>query len=350
MTRVAHNGGVRVVICSDHWDHLSATEVTAAIADGWRERRPSAEVTAVPFSSGGRGFVATLCASVPGDSDVVWRLRAGTTDYLDGALLTAAGESRQLGSALADSIAGGARRVVIGIGDAGGVDGGAGLVHALGESDDLAVALPRAAERARGVELVAAYREDITLLGLKGASATAVETLGWTPHEAQDHERTIGDFAERVRRVAPGRRDLLSGKTHRHDHDTGSGAGGGAGFALATLGARLTPGADAFAEAVDLAAKVERSDLVVVATRTFDWRTLEADTVATVIGAAARAAKPSVILAHEAEVGRRETMSLGASAAYSIVDPHSLRRADAADPIDALAALARRVAGTWSAA
>lgn len=341
---------VRVVICSDRWGDLSASDVTASIAGGWRARQPTADVVELPFSAGGTGFVRSLATAVAGMTDEVWRLRDGTTDYLDGALLTATGDSAQLGSALARSICEGARKVVVGLGDAAGVDGGAGLLHALGESDDLATALPRAVERTRGVEVVAAYRENIALLGLKGASASAVETLGWTRQEAQDHERRIGDFAQSVRRILPPRHDLLSGQVQRFDRAMGSGAGGGAGFALATLGARLLPGSDVFAEAVDLRGYVARSDLIVAATRVFDWRSLADDTVATVIHAAAEAARASIVLAGEVEVGRRETMSLGASAAYAIVDPHSLRRREETDPISALMALARRVAGTWSAA
>jgi len=341
---------MRVLICSDRWNDLTATEVTAAITDSWRARQPTADVVGLPFSSGGRGFVRALAASVPGATDQVWRLRDGTTDYLDGALLTANGDSAELGRALAGSIADGARRIVIGLGDAAGVDGGAGLIHALSGSDDLGTALPQAVERTREVELVAAYREDIPLLGLKGASASAVDHLGWSRQAAQDNERRIGDFAESVRRVLPPPRDLLSGHVRRVDRAEGSGAGGGAGFALATLGARLVPGAEVFADAVGLPAQVGQSDLVVVGTRVFDWRSLAADTVATVVHAAADAARPSIVLAEEAEVGRRETMSLGASAAYSIVDPRSLRPREPQDTLVALSALARRVAGTWSAA
>ena len=341
---------MKVLICGDRWDDLAATDVTSAIADGWRARQPVAEVLPLPFSSGGAGFVDCLAASLSVTPDEVWRLRAGATDHLDGGRLTAAGDSGPLGSAIATSISEGARRVVVGIGEAAGVDGGAGLIHALGDSDDLEVALPRAVERTAGVELVAAYRADTPLLGLKGASAVAVDALGWSRQQAQDHERLIGEFADRVRRIRPPRTDLLTGRAPRLDLDPGSGAGGGAGFALAAIGARLRPGADVFAEIVGLRDQVAGADLVVVATQVFDWRSLAYDTVATVVQAAVDDATPAILLAHEVEVGRRETMSLGASAAYSVVDPRSLRDRGETDPLAALTALARRVAGTWSAA
>lgn len=340
---------MRVLLCSDRWGPLPATDVTSAIAAGWHDRQPGAEVLPLPFSSGGTGFVDCLAASLPATPDEVWRLRADTTDYLDGGLLTPDGDSGPLGSAIATSIDDGARRIVIGIGEADGVDGGAGLIHSLGGSADLREALPRAAERTRGVRLVAAYRGDTPLLGLKGASASAVGTLGWTRQQAQDHERRIGEFADNVRRILPPRTDLLSGRTPRLDLEPGSGAGGGAGFALAAIGARLLPGADVFADAVGLRDRVAGADLVVVGTQVFDWRSLGYDTVATVVEAAVDDATPAILLAHEVEVGRRETMSLGASAAYGIVDPRSLRSREDTDLLTGLTALARRVAGTWSA-
>lgn len=343
---------MRVLICSDQWGEVPAADITAAIGQGWRARQPDADVVTVPFSSGGTGFVDALSHSLPvnpsgaqGDS----MLQHDDCVYLDGAALTADGDSAELGSALASAVADGVRRIVVGVGDAAGVDGGAGLLRALGGSDDLAVALPRATEVTRSVELVAAYQEDIALLGLQGASAAAVETLGWSRQHAQDNEARIGEFADRVRRVLPPRTDLLTGKVHRLDRDPGSGAGGGVGFALGVLGARLVPGADFFATAVGLEEYVAGADLVIAATQTFDWRSLADDTVATVVRAAAAAATPAIVLAEQVEVGRRETMSLGAAAAYALVDPRSVRRATDPDKCAALERLARRVAGTWSA-
>ncbi|GGB20422.1 putative glycerate kinase [Flexivirga endophytica] len=347
-----HNGAVRVLICGDHWGDLAAADVTSAIASGWQERQPTAEVVAVPFSSGGQGFVATVAASLnvdPEEAQSHSHLCHGDAHYLDGAALTGGGDSGPLGAAIADAVDAGAKRIVVGVGDAAGVDGGAGLMHALGRSADLALALPQAVERTHGVELVAAYKEDIALLGLKGASATAVDTLGWTKQQAQDAEACIGEFVAQVRRILPPRTDLLTGKVHRLDRDPGSGAGGGVGFALGILGARMLPGADFFAEIVGLDRHVAAADLVVVATRIFDWRSLAYDTVATTVQAATAAATPAIVLAERLDVGRRETMSLGASAAYPLTDPHSLRRRMDAEPRAALAALARRVAGTWSA-
>lgn len=343
---------MRIVICSDHWGDLPGTAVTAAIAQGWRARQPEADVIPVPFSSGGAGFVAALACALDADPQppqTDWSLWHDGVAYLDGAALTAGQDSAPLGSALAEVVADGARRIVVGVGDAAGVDGGAGMLRALGGSDDLAVALAHAHDVLQDVQLVAAYREDMALVGLKGASATAVQTLGWTKQQAQDNERRIGAFADQVRRTLPVREDLLSGKVHRLENDAGSGAGGGSGFALAALGARLLPGADFFAETIGVDRLIRTVGLVVAATQTFDWRSLADDVVATTVRIATAGAIPAIVLAERVELGRRETMSLGASAAYSLVDPHSMRRRIDPDKCAALDALARRVAGTWSA-
>lgn len=343
---------MRIVICSDHWGDVPAFDITSAIAQGWRARQPQFDIGAVPFSSGGTGFVAALSHALgadPQSPQANWSLRHDGIIYLDGAQLTRDGDSAPLGVALAAAIADGAQRIVVGVGDAAGVDGGAGLLRALGGSDDLAVALPKACQLARSVQLVAAYGEDIALVGLKGASATAVETLGWTKQQAQENERHLGEFADQVRRTLPARKDLLTGKVHRIENDPGSGAGGGVGFALAALGARLQSGADFFAEVVGLSRLTSSADLVVAATQVFDWRSLADDAVATTVRAAAATAVPAIVLAERVDLGRRETMSLGASAAYPLVDPHAMRRRADPDKCAALEALARRLAGTWSA-
>src|SRR5690606_41674177 len=80
-----------------------------------------------------------------------------------------------------------------------------------------------------------------------------------------------------IRHLRPARRssDLHgTGRSTRLAGLPGAGAGGGIGFGLALLGARLVPGAQLVAEAVDLAGKVAASDLVVTGEGRFDWQSL----------------------------------------------------------------------------
>ncbi|WP_170226436.1 glycerate kinase [Rudaeicoccus suwonensis] len=348
---------MRVLVTSDHWGELSASEATTAIVVGWQERAPFVDIDALPFSAGGRGFVAALDDAIGGSrvavaaSSATWAdvLVSNGCTYVEAAQVCPGGDSTGLGTVIDNVLHRGARRIVVGVGDIDGVDGGRGLIEAIGRSADLATALAAARERLSDVELTVAYDNERTLLGLQGACAAAVESLGWDPRVAQEAEAAMGRYADHVRRLLPVRRDLISGKEHRLDREPGAGAGGGIAFGLAALGGRLLAGASCVADVVGLRHRVGAADLVVVGTQTFDWRCLGEHPVSTVVRAAAAEARPTVVLAEHVEVGRRETMSLGASAAYSVIDPMSRRQPPAPSELrGSLQALARRVAGTWT--
>lgn len=350
---------MRVLVTSDHWGQLSGLEATTAIGVGWQERAPFVDIDALPFSAGGRGFVAALDGAISGSrvavaaSSATWAdvLIAHGCAYIEAAQVCPGGDSAGLGAVIDNVVQRGARRVVVGVGDIDGVDGGRGLIETIGRSADLPTALASARVRLSGVELTVVCDNDRTLLGLQGACAAAVESLGWDPLVAQDAEAAMGTYADDIRRLLPVRRDLISGKEHRLDREPGAGAGGGIAFGLAALGGRLVAGASYVADVVGLRHRVGTADLVVVGTQTFDWRCLGEHPVSTVVRAAAAEAKPTVVLAEHVEVGRRETMSLGASAAYSVVDPMSRRPPPAPSELrGSLQALARRVAGTWTPA
>ncbi|MFD0820819.1 glycerate kinase, partial [Micromonospora zhanjiangensis] len=50
--------GMRILICPDKFaGTLSAPEVAAALAEGWRERAPGDEIVSRPLADGGPGFV-----------------------------------------------------------------------------------------------------------------------------------------------------------------------------------------------------------------------------------------------------------------------------------------------------
>jgi glycerate kinase len=62
---------------------------------------------------------------------------------------------------------------------------------------------------------------------------------------------------------------------------------------------------------------------------------------------AARAARPCVVLAGRVDVGSREMRALGVESAYAMLDLVGEERSFA-DPAGSLAALAQRVARSWS--
>jgi glycerate kinase len=393
--------GVRVLIAPDSFgSSLTAAEAAQAIAGAWRAAAPHDEVTSCPLSDGGPGFVATLHASLGGELLPVTVtspvgvpvpavvLLVGTTAYVESAqalglpLVPAERRdptrtsSRGAGELVAAALAAGARRVVVGLGGSATNDAGAGalvgLARALGldgpadvldagggalgtvTADDLA-GLRDLRDRLRGVELVVATDVDVPLLGLHGASAGFAPQKGATPEQAQELERALGHFAHAAIAALGDavRPDLLAGSrassgTSRLTAAPGAGAAGGLGFGLALLGARLVPGAVLVADAVGLDGLLGDHDLVVTGEGRFDWQSLHGKVVAEVASRALPHAVPTVVVAGEVLVGRREQSAAGITAAYAVGETPEQVAAALAAPAQTLTARTARVARTWS--
>jgi glycerate kinase len=278
----------------------------------------------------------------------------------DGLAATAATSygAGQLVRAAADA---GARRIVVGVGGTGTNDGGAGLLAALGAGPRDALAggglalaglepaalagLAGVRAGLSGVELVLASATDVALLGFHGTSATYAEGKGATPEQAQQLEAALGHYADLASRSLVAGRSLMGRGTAG---EPGSGAGGGIGFALLLLGARHVDGVQAVVEAAGLAELVSGSELVVTAEGTFDWESLRGGVVAAVAALGLAAGVPSVVLAAEVLVGRRESMTLGLAGTYAIAERPGDRPAAMQDPAAAIAARSARIARTWS--
>jgi glycerate kinase len=274
----------------------------------------------------------------------------------------------------------GARRIVLGLGGSGTNDAGAGmlaglagladvagLVDVAGLADAAGVDLSRftagggslrgcdpadltwlPALRAQwaGTELVIASDVDSPLLGMHGASAGFAEQKGATAQQAQDLERCLGDFAAAATSACAA--DPEPALPDKPASLAGAGAAGGLGFGLFLLGATRVPGAQAAVDAVDLAARLTRSDVVVTGEGCFDWQSLRGKVVAGVARAATQVGTPVVVLAGQVLVGRREAQSIGVESAYAVArSPQEVTQA-LADPAGTLAARAERVARTWS--
>ncbi len=392
---------------------LSPHAAAEAMADGWRTAAPHDDVVVSPLADGGPGFLATVQASIGGRllPCVVrgpWREAVaasvllvdepvGLTAYVESAqangLALVAADHRDptrttslgVGDLLRHARAAGARRVVVGLGGSGTVDGGAGMLAGLGladvagrlagggggldrlTGDDLA---GLAALRAgwADVEVVVACDVDVPLLGLQGAAAGFAPQKGATPEQAQHLERALAQFA-RLAGSALGeveRPNLLAqpvafshvregapAPTGRSGGDRlaalpGAGAAGGLGFGLALLGGRLVPGAAVVADAVGLDRSLAASDIVVTGEGRFDWQSLHGKVVAEVAQRALAHGVPTVVVAGEVLVGRREQAAEGISAAYAVSETPEQVAVALADPAGTLTARTAAVARTWS--
>jgi glycerate kinase len=174
---------------------------------------------------------------------------------------------------------------------------------------------------------------DNPLLGLTGAT----NVYGPQKGVAQDRLQTVDAALER-----------LAAATDRKTATTrGAGAAGGLGFALMLLGARRVPGIELVAEAVRLADRARRADLVVTGEGAFDFSSRSGKVPYGVAAVAAQAVRPCIALAGKVLVGSREMRALGVESAYSTTELVG-EEASFADPAGTLAALAERVARSWS--
>jgi len=312
---------MRVLVAPDGFGGtLTAVEAAEAIAAGWRDVAPGTDLDLAPLSDGGPGFVDVLYAGLGGDlvdvevSDPLGRpvvaqfLVAGGTAYVESAQacglhLMAPDErdpvnasTRGVGRLLQAALRRNPERIVVGLGGSGTNDGGRGMWEALGGRVE------------QDVALVAATDVDNPLLGPNGASAV------FGPQKGADRA-TVLDLDDRLRAWA----DELEwevGQLGLRDRP-GAGAAGGLGFALFALGAERASGLDLVAEAVGLDARVAAADLVVTGEGSFDGQSLRGKAPHGVARLAQQHGIPCVVVAGQAEVGRRDAAAAGIEEIYS---------------------------------
>ena len=362
---------MRVIFAPDSFGGtLTAVEAAAAMAEGWRRRAPGDDVRLVPMSDGGPGFVDVLHASLGGEVLSVTVLDQYGDETPTGVLMvedTAYVESAQacglhlsnrrdperatsygVGQLIAAAVDDGAGRIVVGLGGVGVNDAGAGLLAALGASAQpeealqggphalelvTAVHLDGARDRCEGIELVIASDVDNPLLGLRGAT----NVYGPQKGVAEDRKLHLDAQLERLADLTD--RSLADQK--------GAGAAGGLGFALMLLGASRVGGVEVVGEAVGLDEHCQWADLIVTGEGAFDFQSRSGKVPYGVAAVAGRAVRPCIALAGRVLVGSREMRALGIESAYAMVDLVG-DQAAMEEPDVSLAALAERVARTWS--
>jgi glycerate 2-kinase len=364
---------VRVLIAPDEFaGTLTAVEAAEAIAEGWRRRAPDDELDLAPMADGGPGFVDVLHSSLGGDLLAVTVrgpygeqmpgsvLVSGDAAYVEAAQacglhLTPEAErdperasSYGVGELLEAAVAAGARTVHVGLGGCGVNDGGAGLLAALGAAPRPADALERGATGLAGLESLELTEPRRRLVDVEVVAATDVDNplLGLTG-TTNVHGPRRGIAGDRLTLVDGWLARLAAATDPEPARAKGAGAAGGIGFGLLLLGARRRPGVDVVVDAVRLLERARRADLVLTGEGAFDFSSRSGKVPYGVAAVAAQALQPCVALAGQVLVGSREMRALGVESAYSVADLVG-EQASLADPAGSLAALAERVARTWS--
>ncbi|MFI6806144.1 glycerate kinase [Streptomyces luteogriseus] len=324
----------RVVVApSGFKESLSAEAAADAIAAGVRRVLPGAEIDLVPLVDGGEGTALALAAAtggrivtVPatgpvgetvathfallggGDTAVVEMaavagLALVPRDLRDPGATTTYGVGELIRAALGTGV----RRILVGCGDSGTSDGGAGALQALGarlldengrelarggrELTRLHRVDPRGLDpRLADVELLVACNPYNVLCGERGVARVFGPQKGATPAQVEELSEALENWAFVLTRdAAVPDSDLRSGP--------GTGASGGLGAGLAALGARLLPRFDVLLDHLDLDARLARADLVVTAEGALDHQTPRGKVPAEVARRAKRYGRPVLALA-----------------------------------------------------
>ena len=287
---------------------LSAFDAAAAMARGVRSAIPTAEIVSLPIADGGDGTSAVLSAACGGVTretivpDPLGRpvrasfslLDAGRSAVLD--VATASGlallesherdpllaSSRGTGKLLSAALDTGVDTVILGLGGSATVDGGAGMLAALGiglyDVSGAPIAAGGAALATLGridvsrahpalsrVRLRVACDVDSPLLGPQGAAVAFGPQKGATPDGVLELERNLSHFADVI--LATTGRDVRS-------LSAGGAAGGIAAGLHGVLGATLEPGIDLVLETIDFDAALAGTDLVLTAEGFLDQQSL----------------------------------------------------------------------------
>lgn len=329
---------MRVVVAPDKFKGtLTAAQAARAISAGWRRADPTAELDEVPVADGGEGTLDALVAALGGRIERV-RVTGPLGDPVDAELGVVDGEgltavvemagasglqlvsearrdpmratTKGTGELMLAAARHGLARMIVCIGGSATNDGGAGMAQALGahlrdeDGRDLppgGAALRRLssidttlmAPELRDVDIVVATDVDNPLTGPRGASAVYGPQKGASPEQVAVLDEALRHFAAVLLR------DL--GIDVREIPGAGAAGGLGAGL-IAFLGARVRPGFDVVADAVDLARRVEPADVVVTGEGRFDAQTDQGKAPAGVIRMAREAGCRSVLIAGDVEV------------------------------------------------
>ena len=302
---------MKIVLAFDSFkESLGAAEVAASFADGLRRVLSDAEIVTVPIADGGEGTLAALTDAHKTSLETVevqdalgapliahyGVLDDGLTAVIEVAeaigldkvpaarrspLITS---SYGVGQMILAGLAGGRSRFVVGLGGSATVDGGAGMLQALGarfhdaggavmpvpltggQLADIAAVDLSGLDRRLGQSLIdIACDVDNPLCGPRGAAAVFGPQKGATPSD--------------VARLDAGLRhlyDLLEAAVGRSVAALpGAGAAGGLGAAfLLALNGRLRPGVEMVMETVGLAGHLTGATVVVTGEGRVDEQTL----------------------------------------------------------------------------
>ncbi|MFP4640398.1 MAG: glycerate kinase [Guyparkeria sp.] len=347
---------LHVVLCPDSFKgSLEADAVAAAMARGVHAARPTAQIRALPMADGGEG-TAELITHTLGWEWHLTDVHGPTGTHLtagwgfDAAnrravidVASACGldrvplerrdpwqlDSRGVGELMRAAIDAGAMHLLVGLGGSGTVDGGAGMLRALGmrfldrNGDPLPstpaglIGLDRVDvsgldARLADVDITVLNDVDNPLTGPQGAAAVFGPQKGLATEDIEAMDAHLARLADVID---------AAGRLLRPPGTPGAGAAGGLGFALAcVLGGHSRMGAAYLAELIGLDEAIASADLVITGEGRIDGQTSRGKVVAEVVDRARRLGVPVVAVAGAIACSDAELSSLGLADARALVD------------------------------
>ena len=344
---------MKIVIAPDKFKgSLAADRVAAAIAAGLRAELPAAELVTMPVADGGDGTVDAAVAAglerVPvtvagptGEPVTTSYARHGELAVVElagacgllrlpgGQLAPMAASSYGAGQVLAAALDAGARQIVFGVGGSASIDGGTGLLQALGAQvlDTWGDPLTRGGGALRDVAVLdlaglhpglrdcsVILATDVAnpLTGPDGAAEVYGPQKGATPEQIIELESGLWRWAVVVTQATTGR---------DWSRAPGAGAAGGVGFAaLAVLGAEARLGIAVVLDLVGFEAALDGAALVITGEGSLDTQTLSGKAPAGVARAAARRGIPVIAVAGRNLLTEAQLAAAGITAAYPLSD------------------------------
>lgn len=345
---------MRIVTAIDSFKgSLSSKQAGEAVREGVWRVFPTAQVDISPIADGGEGTAAVLTEAVGGVTREVTLTgplgapvnarygvsRDGMTAYMD--MASAAGitlidaDKRDplvattygVGELIADALANGCRRIVMGIGGSATNDGGAGMLQALGFglTDESGAPIARGAaglaslarittdgalDALSDCEILVACDVTNPLCGEQGCSAVYGPQKGATPAMVQDMDMWLARYATLVKEIIP-----------TADSDAaGAGAAGGIGFALNTfLHANMKSGIALIAAETGLSESIAQADVVITGEGRLDAQTAMGKAPVGIARLAKAHGKPVIAFAGGVTEGARACHDEGIDAFFPIV-------------------------------
>jgi len=325
---------MKIIIAPDSYKGaLRSYEVAAAIAAGWRERRPQDELICLPLADGGEGTCEAVIKATGGSfmetavHDPLMRpvkalcgISSGGRGVMEmaaasGLELLAADELNPLksttfgaGELLRFLLKKQCTDIMMGIGGSATVDGGAGLLQALGARffDDggreLApgigggslhlidsIDFSGVTTALQGIRLAVACDVTNPLLGDSGSAAVFAPQKGATPGMVAELEENLAHWRRLVLAATAGNGTA--------DDAPGDGAAGGLGFALRrVLKAEIASGAGLVIKLAGLPEALPGSTLLITGEGCSDPQTVCGKLCAVAAGTAAAAGVPAVLV------------------------------------------------------